>query len=641
MNGIRTYSLLLALALALLPSCEKQGGAGKREVVPVQLAFCVGPTVENRTKGNPGVITEMADNVAFRGMTGVTLLPFGANRPVEAGDQTLFYPSRMSDISQYTYSSAIGTGGNYIDGLVQNNGAHLYSPEEVSFPGGTASVLAYGYAPLVPAGNEILTNHLNGALEITGMDNDASGRSAGDIRFEPVPILPDGLPDKAQKLADILNDILVPGIQYQTTFWYLDGTWKEEPISISWNDDIGEATLRECYLETLNNGHFIPGSGRSVEYIISRLYRRLREHVIQDNTPVEYIHGGSVFEAKKQNGGSEPLTWGDLYRGLRDAVTLRIASLHQGPLTVDFLNNSVELADATLRTYPGSLGLPEGAAILRWNGTRFYPVEDTTGESAEGIAPVTSLCYPPRLCYFANSTLSTSSSDRSGSYTSEKMHWTDILDEYRYGKVVSGTTQAVALDQPLQFSCGMLIATVAVTTDVLDDGDGDPDTTIPVGNSTFPVTGIIIGSQQRLNFDFTPAGGRSLSLYDNCISGVYAKTVPPQGSPDSFRSFVSQTPAGENVYICLELRNNSGKTFTGADGIILPGGSFYLVGNIELGVGQSSVFLQDHTTTIHCRISSLAEARNAIPNLEQPHLALGILISASWNMSTPGHVILS
>lgn len=640
MNGFRAYFLLMAVVLCVLPACEKQGRIGNRENVPVQMALCVGPTVERGTKGNPAIITEMNDNVAFRGMTDVTIVPFSESRAIIAEDERLFRPSIMSDISQHMYSSAIGAGGSYVDGLVENNGAHLYSPEEVSFPGGTASVLAYGFAPLVPAENEILSQHLNGALGVTGMSNQDSDRTAGDIHFNPVPIHPGGLPTKAQDLVDILNNILTPTIDFEATFWYYDEVWKTETISISWDEGLGEATLRECYLETTNSGNLTPGSGRSVEYILSRLYRRLNTLVIQDETPVEYTHGGSVYEARIQSGSTIPLTWGDLYRGLRDRIITRIKTLDNSSLSVDDTYYSVELADPSLSAYPGSLGLPDGAAIMRWNGKHFYPVEDTTGDSAEGIAPTSSYCYPPRLCYFANTTLSTSSSDKSASYTSARLEWTDILRDYRYGKVISGTTQAVALDEPLQFSCGMLIANVFTSMDNLDDGDGDPSTTIQVQSNTFPVTGIIIGSQQQLKFDFTPAGGSSLSLYDNCISGVYAKPVP-QSSADSFRTFVSQTPSGENVYICLELRNNSGKTFTGMDGIVLPGSKFYLVGNIELASGQSSVFQQDHTTVINCKISSLAEARNAIPNLEQPHLTLGIMVSATWDMSTPSHVILS
>lgn len=639
MSGFRAYSLLLAVALSVLPACEKQGGNGEGKGVPVQLAISVGSNVTG-TKGNPAVITEMSASVTFRGMTGIILLPFDIRGTIEADDHSVYFPSRMSDISQRFYPRAVAGSGDYVDGLVENNRAHVYPTGEVMFPGGTASVLAYGQAPLVAAENDIRSQHLNGALEVAGLGGISELRYASDIHFDPVRILPQiqALPADAQTLANYLNALFVPEVKYETTLWYEDNTWHEAPISLVWDGTIDDPTLRECYLETVNGGNLMPGSGRSVEYMLSRIYRRLKSRLGQNNAQVEYTHGGIVYPAMKENGGSVPLTWEDLYRGLQDVITARIEAMADA-LAISG-TNEVTFRNSTLRDYPEALGLPEGAALLRWNGSHFYPVADLTGDSEEGVAPLSSYCYPPRLWYFANSTLSTSSADNKEVYTNEKESWTDILGEYRFGKVVNGTTRGVALDQPLQFSCGLLIATVAAASADLDDGDGDSSTTVHVDDDTFPVTGVVIGSQQRLNFDFTPAGGRSLSLYDNCISGVYAKAVP-QSSADSFRTFVSQTPDGEDVYLCLELRNDSGQPFTGADGVVLPGSKFYLVGNIELGPGETSVFQQDHATTIHCRIASLAQARNAIPNLEQPHLALGILISSTWTQSTPGHVILS
>lgn len=639
MIGPRAYLLPVLAALSLLAACEKEGGAGTADTVPVQLALSVGPKVESLTRGNPAVITEMSASVTFRGMTGVTILPFNVKRAIEANDLSIFSPSRMSDISQTLYTHAVRDGGDYVDGIVENIGAHLYPTGEVSFPSGTASALAYGYAPLAPAADDIRSRHLNGALNASGLGTQSNLRYAGDIHFDPVPILAQGLPDEAQALANLLNAIFVPEVRYQTSFWYDDGTWHEETFSLPWDEDIEDTTLRECLQETLNGGKPTPGAGRSVEYIISRLYRRLKTRTVQNTTPVEFTRGGMVYTAMKEEGGSAPLTWGELYNGLTNVITARIEALNGGALSISN-TYEVTIANASRRNYPGSLGLPDGAAILRWNGTRFYPVEATADDSAEGIAPVSDYCYPPRLWYFANSTLSTSSSDKSSFYSSSRAQWTDVLGEYRYGKTVSGSTEAVALDQPLQFSCGMLVATVSAADGELDDGDGDASTTVPVRSTTFPVTGIIIGSQQQLNFDFTPTGGKSYSLYDDCISGVYAKPVA-QDAADSFRTFVSQTPAGENVYICLELRNDSGQTFVGADGIVLPGSKFYLVGNIMLGDGEACVFLKDHVTTINCKIASLAEARNTIPNLEQSQIALGIVVSVDWVMSTPGHVILS
>lgn len=636
MKGFRTYLLLLPAVLVLFAACEKDSvGSGGTSAVPIQLALSVAPANASLSKGNPSVITEMSDNVTFRGMTDVTVLPFNVQRDIVSEDLSNFHPTFLSDISKYIYDRAVGAGGVYVTGLVDNNWAHLYPSGDTSFPNGTSSVLAYGCAPLAPADNEIRSRHLNGALEATGLDVQADFRTAGDIHFDPVRILPDGLPATAQQLADLLNAIFNPEITYEAAFWYEDITRHDETITLVWNDEIDDNTLRDCFQETTNGGNMTPGSGRSVEYIISRLYRRLKDYVIQDNTPVEYIHTGDVYPAMKPN--EEPLTWGELYNGLRSAIIERIEALDGHGLTINRTEDIVTITDASWQHYPGTLGLPDGAAILRWNGNRFYPVEDTANDAADGVAPVSSYCYPPQLWYYANSTISTSSADKSAAYTSEKPHWNDILDEYRYGKTVSGGTVSVAMDQPLKFSCGMLIADVIATSSTLDDGDEDPATTITLTDDTFPITGVIVGSQQRLNFDFTPAGGQNFFLYDDCITGL----VLPTDTPAGFRTFVSQTPDNEDVYLCLELRNDSGQTFVGEDGIVLPGSKFYLVGCIDLGEGQTSVFKRNYTTTVHCHISSLAKARNAIPNLEHVNIALGIQISVNWVMSTPSHVILS
>lgn len=635
MKGFRTYFLLLTALLGVFTACEKTAGGsvGDAEPVPIQLALSVGASGSSLSKGDPGTITEMSDDVTFRGMTGVTVLPFNVQRPIEAGDESFSHSSALGDISQYIYDRAVGAGGVYVEGLIGNNWAHLYPSGVVSFPNGTASVLAYGRAPIAPADNDIRSRHLNGALEISGLG--PQGTLAGDIHFDPVIILPGALPSEAQQLADLLNAIFSPEVSYTVDFWYEDDTRHDETITLVWNGDLDDNTLRDCFLEITNGGNMIPGSGRSVEYMIARLYRRLKTYVVQDNTPVEYIRTGDVYPAMKPN--DEPLTWGDLYNGLRNTIIQRIEDLNGNGLTITPSENKAVLSQPALHNYPGSFGLPDGAAILRWNGNRFYPVEDQDGSSPDGVAPVSSYCYPPQLWYYANTTISTSGSDRSASYTSDKAHWTDILEDYHFGKVVSGSTHSVALDQPLHFGSGMLIADVIASSAILDDGDGDPATRVQLEDDSFQVTGVIIGSQQQLNFDFTPAGGKSYYLYDNCISGLYL----PTETPESFRTLVSCTPTGEDVYLCLELQNNSGQSFVGADGLVLPDSKFYLVGRIDLGEGQSSVFRQDCSTTVHCRVSSLAEARNAIPNLEHPHIALGIQISVNWVMSTPSHVILS
>ena len=645
--GCHAYPLgLLAFLLVAVISCEKAGGSRNDEAIsehPVQLALSIGAKTSSSTKGNPAVITEMADEVTFRGMNDVTVLPFETEDEIVAGDVSAAAPSYPEDIARDIYDRAVGSGNRYAPGIIANNWSHLYPAGRIFFPNGTASVLAYGRAPIYAVEDEVRTLHLNGALQASGLGEQSDLRSAGDIHFDPVPIHTGPLPSEAQELAGLLNSILVPEVKYETRYWYeRDGDWFEVPFSLTWDEEIDDNVLRECFLETTNSGDMMPGSGRSVEFIIARLYHRLSTYPIQNSTPVEHIQSGEVFQAMKQSHGTVPLTWGDMYRGLKDVLIDRIEALETaGKLAKDNTDNYFFAPEyASLQNYPSNLGLPEGAAILRWSNGRFYPVEDTAEDSTNGIAPVGSFCYPPQLWYFANSTLRVSNSDRSEAYTYEKGTWGEILAEYRYGRVVSSGAKSVALEERMQFSCGMLIASVSASAAKLDDGDDDASTLVSVNEDTFPVTGVIIGSQQQLNFDFTPAGGDSHFLYDDCVSGYF---VSPSSAPAPgfFRTLVSQTPAGEDVYICLELRNDSGQSFVGADGLVLPGSKFYLLGSIEPANPQACVFQQRHTTTIRCQITSLAEARNAIPNLEQAHITLGIKISVDWVLSTPSHIILS
>ena len=73
------------------------------------------------------------------------------------------------------------------------------------------------------------------------------------------------------------------------------------------------------------------------------------------------------------------------------------------------------------------------------------------------------------------------------------------------------------------------------------------------------------------------------------------------------------------------------------------GGTFYLLGQINYderlpSSGTSplytSVFVKDHRTFVTISVTSLAAARNVIPNLSIPQLDLGVQINIDWTQST-------
>ena len=303
-------------------------------------------------------------------------------------------------------------------------------------------------------------------------------------------------------------------------------------------------------------------------------------------------------------------------------------------------NQTVSFIDDNVRVYPENLGLPSGCAVLRWTPTGFVVPQL---EGVEGMAPMTRYCFPPSLYYYANTTIRTSGSeDIRDSYTSKGYtEWSQVLADYTLGTEVTGNTNSIALVTPLRYAVGMMEATVKANTMRLQDNDGLVETTVEAVGHNLPVTGVVLGSQYALNYDFTPkyTDDGEYFLFDNQTPGVYLTTA--DSSPINTLSL--QTPDGNDVYFCLELLNNTDETFYGADGRILPGRKFYLVGKLSMPAPPrafNSVFVQDHVTTVSCTIYSLDGAYNAIPDLGLPQLILGVQTQINWKMATPTTLLL-
>lgn len=626
-------TLLAGAAGCDAPSREEASG----EALPVQVALRVGRVQRSATRGNASVITEMDEN--FRGISEMILVPFDSRRKVAAGDLALFRPSYLPGISAAYYSSA-RMGSTYVSGLVQNNNAHLYPDSEAHLPHGTASVLAYGHPPKTLVEDPILQKHLNGTLSPSGLERNSTKRTAAAITFSPVSIYGTGVPTEAAALVRLLNAV-ASRVTYTATYYYeVNGIWKTGAVTLSWNEAIKDVTLQELFRWFTNGGALMTGAGGNLEYMVSRLYKTLKENYVSYDAAVyEHVTSSQVYPARTEMDEGAPLTYAILYNGIRDKIVERIEDLQtKGYLLINSGDNKVQFAAASLRTYPDAYGLPSGAAVVRWNGLAFEAVT----EALHGVAAIGSYCYPPDLWFFANTTISTSTKDQDEVYTSDHASWTrDILPVYRNGKVLLSDTKSAALDSALQYSCGMLLATIRASAETLDDADGLVSTQVTVGGDRLPVTGVVVGSQRVLNYDFTPGAGTDYFLYDNCIDGVFLKKTDLGNAP-RFRTLVSQTPDGDPVYFCLELRNDTGESFVGADGIVLPGAKFYLVGTIELpdDDSYSRVFERDHVTTVNCKVTSLAGARTAVPDLEHPHLSVGLQVNANWKESTPTSLIL-
>lgn len=320
--------------------------------------------------------------------------------------------------------------------------------------------------------------------------------------------------------------------------------------------------------------------------------------------------------------------------------------------TDDAIRTAIITAIDTYNTdwddFPGSIGLPDGAAVIRWTGTRFEPQVNTT--TLADINGIGRYAYPAELYYYGNSRIRTSSIDkRKEKYTDRE--WTAILNDYEYEDgVVSSSTTSVAIKEPLQYGVAHVKIILKQTDSAnLTDAAG---TAIPVGSNNFPLTGVIIGGQLPVGFDFTPTTAYPVYseadmkfIYDNQMPNLYLSASADAGQ--AINTLVLQSYEKKKVPVALELTNNSGTDFKGLGGIVQKGTKFYLVGEIDPEQFKEDsrteirdrVFTQDYTTTLNIKVTGLEKAYNVVPNLLSPRLEMGIRIEPKWASTTPDEVL--
>ena len=273
----------------------------------------------------------------------------------------------------------------------------------------------------------------------------------------------------------------------------------------------------------------------------------------------------------------------------------------------------IESVTCLKNQYPSSLGLPDGAAALRWTGTGMgnqFSVRTTT-TTLDNINNVSRYTYPAELWYHVNSTIKTSAQEVEKSSYESYSKWQDLLDNYyQEGSAVTSVTKSVAVENPLQYGVGRL------------------HTKLTEAVTDCPLTAVIVGGQYTVGFNFIPKEPKNDArlIYDNMVSGTETNTL------------VLQTCDNEKVPVVLEFQND-GSAFTGRDGIVYPGTKFYLVAYLDpAGKGEGEcagrVFTQDFTTEVTMEIKSLANAYTCIPDLLEPRLEIGVQVVTQWIQST-------
>ena len=637
-------SLIGGLLLALLSSgaCTvKDDSQAPGAAQPQSLSLGVGAS-SAATKADAGVITEMISSNAephFRGLSNIRVIPFFTGLGVNVGptDRANGFSRLFPDIVGSATDAKVYNGHHFHDGLLEGSHAHYYSGGNALFSGGTTAMLVYARATEPDLPEDPLERrahkHLYGALTEKGwVGEDNSHPMPSDIGFIPEPVYGSDIATVAAEMADLLTTVASTSASVPYYYHIHDNTdhdWGQGHASAVWSDEnLDCPQLRQAFLDFVSmvgeEHRLIPGAYVNLLWRLNNLKAFLDGFSCDDETVVMHADKEAFKNA------TEKLRNKDVNNALRDNLKENVQTCKD--------------ALVSYSQYPQAYGIPSGSSFLQWDGAAFQAVP----EALDGWVPATHYCYMPALYYYANSTVSTSySGDIYEQYPGKT--WEQIVALHTAGKMVTKNTRAVALDTPLQFACGMLVGTVQASVNPLRDRGEVHTFTLDDSSTGFPVTGLALGGQYEQHYDFTPVTDdaveevhQEMFMFDANVSGVYLKTV--QSAP--FRTLALPTPLEQDVYFYLELRNDSGSSFIGADGVIPAGSRFYLAGKIpapsaeDIAAGVNRVFMQDRFTQVTCKITSLENAYLCIPQMGNPELQLGVQTKTNWFFSPSSYVVL-
>ena len=304
------------------------------------------------------------------------------------------------------------------------------------------------------------------------------------------------------------------------------------------------------------------------------------------------------------------------------------------------IDNNTSIAS---NTYPRSIGLPDGAAAIRWTKNEEKGKEEfsvrTNRTAFDNINGITRYTYPAALVFFTDSPIRTSMTDVPKiTYQNTTMLWSAFLEAYYTGpSAVRADTKAVAVVNPLQFGVANLRLTLTGMIANIKDAKNNAVTNASM--STLPLTGVIIGGQHTVGYNMKPQGEQT----DVDGRFIYETNITTETAGKAINTLVLQSYDNEKVPILLEFQNDTAYPFTGKDGIVYPGTRFYLIGMIDpagkgTGAYANRVFTQDYTTTMSMVVSSLANAYTCMPDLLAPRLEVGVQVVTKWIQSTTTNV---
>lgn len=358
--------------------------------------------------------------------------------------------------------------------------------------------------------------------------------------------------------------------------------------------------------------------------------------------------------------------------------------------------------------FPLNLGLPMSSALLTWyqdtDPNIGWAFKYQEGVPAYGIGtgslPTANYRYPPELIYFGNSGLRVHDDPKDkNAYPSTVNGWANYENSLWSGWTANGsvlsTTSSVAVMKQVDYGTALMKTTLQYANlDGLVAYDnnakihpGESPKAITIGNESFLVTGVFIGSvRETIGWDMTAyvdpetkkVQAPAMMIYDRVSEdGI---PIPKSGTATFYTmTWDNYCPELENdgvtvrgpgrqadqgpVYIAVELINNTDSDIWGELNLIRKGGTFYLVAKLDPEADSTTdniqfpeekyvhyppyyatgdnkgqtiavkrVFMQDYMTDVTLKFTkeSLQHAYVTVPDLRSSQISLGLSVDLTW-----------
>lgn len=591
----------------------------------------------------PGERTRMtAANAGAGAFQGIDNMKLFCMTGVPATDDNAITSAKTLTLTPYTAGPAIdGT-----DPTLTNSSSKVYT---MYIPVNTTNFLFYATAPLP---NTLDKNVRGSLLNNLSTASTVASTAATDIKFNLESIVPTTSSSTITTPQGYLETILngIKAAQVDNT-----NTWAGTHGATGAMTALGNAF--DQFTNQAQSGDVRQGSSLAILNMVKDLFYAVNgDYALQSDADAKAMAEAvldkivTYFDVTK-TGTASPYTYtwnSDAYKTGTDGAT--------------FNTNS----------YPETLGLPTGSAVIIYDNTNgFSFINDGTHGAAAVTTAYEKFTYPSQLTYYCNSGLwQTTAGKTTNDYPTSSSAWLsyDWNTNGWNGNAVSAATRAVAMKDNITYGAAQLLSTIKLEANVgTPSGEAFVDNASTVTGGVVPnnvfdgsdatktitlnVHGILIGGQPATSmYDYLPLNNDASDvIYDKFSSNGTA--VNTTGVTNYTLAMDNYTTAETQATVNVALEMTADKDFYGISGKIKAGQKFYLIGSLDpaaggtitwanhksfksgdAGYNKTRVFIRDAqtTATFTLKKNTLKNAYSTIPDLRSTQMVFGISVDLAW-----------